>query len=214
MEREKQFLVASSEDGQREAGRALPWPIVLCLLLSSGYLVFFKDYVEHNAPELFGTLIILCLGIANVFALGCSLQLLFMGTESSSYVKRALRKQTDELAAVITEAQGCLQGFESDLAKTRINLSARGIDTLALLRRVTQALEIRIQEIRTLLRNGSRIALIDADELFRRKLTLDDNAINAIISGDGGLPPIPPEEWTTTVVRLMAELAAEEQRLA
>ena len=52
------------------------------------------------------------------------------------------------------------------------------------------------------------------EEAFRKKLILEDNPMSALISGSGGFPPIPPDEWIATIVRLMGDLSVEERRAA
>lgn len=197
-----------------ESGRALPWPVFLCLVVSIAYLMLIKEHVEHNSTPLLGTIILCVLVIANVFALGCSIQLLFIGGESNRFVRKNLRRQAEDLRKLVDSAQDCLSSFETDLGKTKIQLSARGIDTLALLRRVTNALDSRLGQIEYHLKRGSRIDLIDADELFRRQLLVEENAVSSIINASGGLPPIPPEEWASTITALIGEVIVEQRMTA
>lgn len=197
-----------------EDGRALPWPIVICLLLSVSYLQFAKEYVEKSTPELFGTIVICILVIANIFALGCSLQLIFLGGESNNYIRKNLKRQSEDLRKLVDTAHECLAAYEADLGKTKIQLSARGIDNLSLLRRITLALESRTSEIESLISRGSKIDLIDADELFRRKLLVEENAVTSIMNSSGGMPPIPPDEWASTITSLISEVMIEQRMTA
>ncbi len=196
-----------------ESGRALPWPILLCLFVSLGYLVYLREFIELNAPAMFGTIVVCCLAIANVFALGCSLQLLFIGTESNSHIRRQLKRQVDELTGVLGTAHQTLTMFDKDLSKNKIRLSARGIDSLAILRRVSQALDNRVGQVQSLLAAGDKISLIDADDLLRRKLIVEDNAVHALIHTNA-IEPISSAEWVSTVENLIGEINIEHHRRA
>lgn len=209
-------IAPTSEIDRREyeRGVALPWPIVTCLIISLAYLEYGKPYLEANAPQIFAIIVLCCLGIANIFALGCSVQLLFQGSHSGRYLRKNLKRQVEELRSVVDNALDGISVYESDLGRTKIQLSARAIDALALLRRLTFALDERLNIAQDLLRSGSRVALIDADELMRRSLILEDNAMTSVLSPHGGLPPIPPHEWVSTITTLLGEVRLETQRLA
>lgn len=200
-------------DLRHEAGRALSLAILLCLAVSGGLYFGGKEYLQLHLSPFFATLSILGSGVICVFSLGCGVHLLFMGSKSNGELKRSLRAQQQALASLVAEGDEIFRQTEVHLSKCSLKISARGIDCLSMARRINRALDRRLAEIDSFIASGNNVDLIDADELFRKKLVIADNCLDALIGSDP-IPPLAPEEWAPSLKKLFEEIEQEKKKVA
>ncbi len=200
-------------DFSSEAGKAISWAILLSLAVSGGLYYGGKEHLQHLLPPFFANLAVLGSGVICVFSLGCGLHLLFMGSKTNSELRRSLKAQQSALAHLVAEGDEIIRQTETDLSKCALKISSRGIDCLSMARRIIRALDRRLSEIDTFMGTGNAVDLIDADELFRKKLVIADNCLDALIGSDP-IPPLAPEEWAPSLKRLFEEVEQEKKKAA
>ena len=196
-----------------ESGKAISWAILLSAGIAGAYLNGGREYLEKALPPFYHMMVLMGLAFVCIASLGCGLHLFFLGGSSTRELKRTLKGQNDALLQLIRESDALIRGMETDLGRCALKLSPRGLDCLAMGRRVVRALDRRATEIDELLSTSSHIDLIDAEELSRKKLIISENAMDSLIGSDP-VPPLAPEEWVPSLKRVFTEIENEKRKLA
>lgn len=197
---------------KQESGKAVSWALLLCFVISAAYYFGGYQYLTARFSPLYATMIFCGLGVIVVFAFGCALNLAFIGEPSERDFKNSLQAQLKALQDIVKASGKKIFELEHSLGRTSISLSARGLESLALARRITIALDSRVSEIAKLIKKGGTPELIDADELFRSKLSLSEDPMQTLI-GTEAISARLPEEWANILVQLF-DLINDENRLA
>lgn len=196
-----------------ESGKAISWAILLCAAVAGTYLNGGREYLEANLPPFYHMMVLMGGAFVCIASLGCGIHLLLLGGKSDRELRKTIRTQNDTLLQLVRESDALIRGMETDLGRCTLKMSARGLDCLAMARRINKALDRRTQEIEELLGTRDSIDLIDAEELSRKKLIIADNAMDSLVGSDP-VPPLAPEEWVPSMKRLFAEIEAEKKKIA
>lgn len=205
--------MSSSQVIRSESGKAISWAILLCAAVAGAYLNGGKEYLEQHLPPFYNMMVLMGLGFVCIASLGCGLHLLVLGGQSDRELRRTMREQNDALLQLVRESDALIRGMETDLGRCSLKLSARGLDCLAMARRIVRALDRRTSEIQELLSSDNGIDLIDAEELSRKKLIIGESAMDSLISSDP-VPPLAPEEWVPSLKRIFGEIENERKKTA
>ena len=196
-----------------ESGKAISWAILLCAVLAGAYQYGGEQYLTTHVTPFYHTVILMSAILVSLAALGCSIHLLLLGGSSNGQIRKVLVSQNTQLLQMVRESNAQIATLEGDLGRCALKLSARGLDCLSIARRVVRSLEQRSEEIEDLLRSGSSVDLIDAEELSRKKLIISENAMDSLIGADP-VPPLAPEEWMPSLKKLFSEIDSELKKAA
>ena len=196
-----------------ESGKAISWAILLSATIYGSYVYGGKEYLDTHLTPFFHMITLMGAVCICVASLGCGLHLWLLGGKSNTELRKTLIAQHNALVAAIKESDTSIHGMETELGRCAIKLSARGLDCLALGRRILRSLDRRATEIGELLRSGSAVDLIDADELCRKNLIVTSSAMDSLIGSDQ-IPPLAPEEWIPSLKRIFTEIEAERKKAA
>lgn len=152
--------------------------------------------------------VIAILSVVTVFCMGCAVHMRLLGNKPNKELYRELLARIRLLEELVGDARRNLADFETTMVSRASIISRRGTDYLSLLKRITKAVELRLTEIKKLVNTRREVDLIEAYELFRRRLYVDDNCLEALIDSDP-LPALDPHEWEPTINRLIQEIEAE-----
>jgi hypothetical protein len=203
----------SSGSIKSESGKAISWAILLCAAVYGGYINGGKEYLDTHLTPFYHMMVLMGVVCVCIAALGCGLHLMFLGGKSNKELRKMLRAQHAALLELVRESETAIHSLEADLGRCSLRLTPRGLDCLALGRRIARALDRRTSEIGELLQSGDAIDLIDADELSRKKLIITENAMDALIGSDP-VPPLAPEEWGPSLKRIFSEIEEERKKAA
>ncbi len=210
---ERSSFGLSSRVLKSEDGKAISWAILLCALIIGGYHYRGREYFEQNLSSFHHMMVLMGGVFVCLAALGCGVHLMLLGGKSNGELRRNLKAQTEALTQLLRESDAGIRGMEADLGRCALKLGPRGLDCLAIGRRIVRALDRRVGEITELLASGDSINLIDADELSRKKLIIADNAMDSLIGSDP-VPPLAPEEWVPSLKKIFAEIEADKKKYA
>ncbi len=196
-----------------ESGKAISWAILLSAGCAAAYFYGGEQYLEAHVTPFYQMVIVMSASLICLASLGCGIHLLLLGGASNGQVRREITSQNNALLQLVRESHTQIATLESDLGRCALKLSARGLDCLSIARRVVRALEHRSEEIHDLLRSGSSVDLIDAEELSRKKLIISENAMDSLIGADP-VPPLAPEEWAPSLKKLFSEIEGELKKAA
>ncbi len=152
--------------------------------------------------------VIAILSVVTVFCMGCAVHMRLLGNKPNKELYRELLARIRLLEELVGDARRNLAEFEMTMVSRASIISRRGTDYLSLLKRITKAVELRLTEIKKLVNSRREVDLIEAYELFRKRLYVDDNCLEALIDSDP-LPALEPHEWEPTISRLIMEIESE-----
>ncbi len=189
---------------QSERGRAS----VLALLSSAAMLYVVRAgpqiFGESSHPAVFYGLLALLLVVAT-FSLGCAIHLKLLGNKPSKVLHKELEQRVKRFEALVVDIQNQMADYEEQMLRRPALTARRAVECLSYARKVAQAIDARLFEVRELMSPGSELDLIDAYDLLRRKLKVSENSLNSLIDSDP-IPALDPIDWEPTLRRLIAQI--------
>ena len=196
-----------------EFGKSTLWAMLLCIFTLGYYLKSGRAFLEASMPPYYHTIIILMLAVVTIFTVGCSIQMMLAGDPSNGTLKRKMRAELEEYSSFIDNSVMRIRDLEQGTLNHSQRVSPRAIDSLALAKRILNAMQTRVRDINELIERGSQLDLIDAHELFEKDLEIVENCLDSLIGADP-VPPLKPDSWVETVEGLILTIDNEMQRVA
>ena len=200
----------------KQDGRASVIALLSCagmfFFVRMGNQLVTRFFGENANPAIYyGALAIL--SVMALFSLGCALHLKLLGNKSSKVIYRELDQRVRRYESLVNETRDQMAVYEEIMIRRPGSTTRRSVDCLGYARKVVQALDRRMTEVRELMSTRTELDLIDAYDIFRRKLTVNESSLNSLIDADP-VPALDPMDWEPTIRRLIAQIDNDMKSLA
>ena len=153
------------------------------------------------------------LAIIALFSIGCAIHMKFIGQVSQRDLYNYLRGQLEYWNNFLAEVRLRLREQENLMLRRVGHVSRRGLDSLSYAKKIANALEQRIGDVRELVDYRTELEMIDAYELLKKRLHISQNSLQALIDAEP-IPAIESDLWEPTLRRLLDDIDSELRNLA
>lgn len=199
-----------------QSGKAMSWAILLIASASMAYYMGGNAYLKANFKPEIALMIKICVSVICFFLFGYGLQSSLSGAgrkKGDPGFREQLSRHHHSMMKMIQENEILVSRIENKLANNQVQFSAKAIEHLTLARRIINSLGERINEIRNHLTLGANKNLIAADHLFRSKLVVSDNPMEALLDSTT-IPPLTMNDCKMVLDRIITELESEYKKAA
>ncbi len=178
-------------DGVGEEGKTSTFFSALVLFASVAYLKIGRQLLLQSHPEIFDILVLVSLGLAGVFSVGCMLHMLLIGEPSLKAFRNLVISEADHLCDMTDRSLLQLAKFENRRKEAQGGvLTPTAIQLLDVSRQVTAAMQSRANFVDELICKSTAHSVTKAHELLHAPLHVENNSSTSLITTD----PIPPLE--------------------
>lgn len=191
-------------DEQGKAG------IVSILAIAAVFYYVKSGYIHFGQglhPMVYASIVVI-LGVVAVFSGGYAIHMRMIGSKPKKHVMREIQSRTSDIDELLKETKSRIRYFEDVMAMRANSMTRRGTDCLALLKKITNALDARIYEVKRLLATRNQFDLMDAHDLIRQKLIITENCLESLIESEP-VPAMEPYEWEPTITKLLDQIEYE-----
>lgn len=192
-----------------ECERGKAGVIALLAIAAIGFYVKigFHYFGEGKHPVIYASIVII-LGVIAVFAGGYSIHMRAMGAKPKKHVLRELQTRLTDLEELLKETRTRIKYFEEVMSVRANSMTRRGTDCLSLLKKLSGALDGRLFEVKRLLATKNQFDMMDAFELIRQRLIVNENCLESLIDAEP-IPALEPYEWEPTITKLLDQIEYE-----
>lgn len=184
---------------------------VIAILAMAGIAYYLKigyHYFGEGLHPLIYSSVVVILGVIALFSSGYALHMKIMGAKPKKHVLRELQTRLTDLEELLKETRTRVKYFEEVMAVRANSMTRRGTDCLSLLKKLSSALDARLYEVKRLLATKNQFDMMDAFELIRQRLIVNENCLESLIDAEP-IPALEPYEWEPTITKLLDQIEYE-----
>ncbi len=201
---------------KNEDGKLISWAILLIALVASAYSMGANEFLNSHFKREIAIMINVCVAVVCFCMFGCGVSLSNAekkAKKGDTGFRQQLSTHNQAMLKMVEENEILVKRIENKLASNVIQISAKGMEHLNLARRIINNLTERMLEIKNHIDIGSNKNLIAADQLFRSKLIIVDNPVEAVLDSQA-VPPLSINDCKVILERIVTELEIEGKKAA
>ncbi len=198
---------------QCELGAGTTWAMLICTLGLFFYIRVGRAYFLLHFTPLYDSLATVTLILISLFTAGCSLHMMFIGEVSDRGLREHVRERAKKLEELAELVRTELALREQRVCLHNGSLGSIAIRALSTTKRLSRALDLKVEQLHGMLSKPSGQRLAAAFELLESPLETDSDCYTQLIVGDP-IAPIPRDELLPTIRELFRDIDTSFARFA
>ncbi len=207
------FVAPQTKLAEDESGRGTTLAMLCCTIALFCYIKFGRAYVLIYLAPVFDIVTSATLILISLFTLGCTLHMMLIGEVSNKAFNDLLEKNSDSLIELANLVQSELELRERNICMHNGSLGGLAIRSLSALKRISFALNTKVETLRGLLAVGNSRSLTAAFELLEASLETESDCYTQLILGDP-IAPIEQRELKDTIRALFRDVDSSFEHFA